>query len=146
MKFKAQKESVNYLFTQVCKLRRNQSNLLLSASGLHAGQDVLLYYLDMHDGQTITALAEKMQVQYATISNMIDRMEAAGLLNKKKDEVDKRTSRVFLTGEGRQCVGKINDAWRILEAKTLEGFTSDEKIALTGLLSRILLNLKSQSV
>ena len=144
MKFKAQKESVSYLFTQICKLRRNQSNALLSASGLHAGQDALLYYLDIQDGQTVSALVDKMHIQHATISNMIDRMEATGLLHKKKDDIDKRTSRLFLTPKGRESVGKINEAWRTLEGKTLDGFTAEEKETLTKLLSRVLGNLKGE--
>ena len=142
MKFKAQKESTGYLFMQICKLRRNQSNTLLSASGIHAGQDALLYYLDLEDGQTITALVAKINIQYATISNMIDRMEAAGLLTREKDVADKRVSRVYLTAKGKESVSKIAEAWRILETKTTRGLTDTEQQQLNSLLKRVAENLK----
>ena len=141
MKFKAQKESTGYLFMQICKLRRNQSNTLLAASGIYAGQDALLYYLDLQDGQTITALVTKMSIQYATISNMIDRMEAAGLLNREKDVADKRISRVYLTQKGKESVSKIADAWRVLETKTIRGLNDDERQQLNSLLKKVADNL-----
>ena len=83
--------SISNLFIQICKLRRNKTNMLLADADIHAGQDILLYYLGVADGQTVSSLVEKMNIQHSTIFNMIDRMEATGMIRKEKDSADKRT-------------------------------------------------------
>lgn len=140
MKFKSPKKSVSYLLMQISKIRRNKSNSLLAPADLYAGQDALLYYLDMQDGQTLTALMKKMDIQYATISNMVTRMENTGLITKQRDTADKRASRVYLTDKGRASVIKIIAAWKAIDDITLQGFSPDERTVLEDLLGRILSN------
>jgi DNA-binding MarR family transcriptional regulator len=133
--------SIGYLLVQICKTRRNQTNALLSAAGIHAGQDVLLYYLGDEDGQTVSSLVEKMCIQHATISNMIDRMEANDLVKKKKDTADRRASRVYLTATGKDAVKEVHNAWRTLEKQTTKGLTQAQKDELAALLTNVLQNL-----
>lgn len=142
MKEKKQPHSVGNLFVTICKFRRNKTNILLSKAGIHAGQDALLYYLSVSDGQTMSELVEKLCVQHATISNMIDRMVSSGMVIKEKDGIDKRISRVYLTETGRQSVHQVATVWRTLEALTIKGLSTDEVETLCGLLQKVMVNLK----
>jgi DNA-binding MarR family transcriptional regulator len=54
----------------------------------------------------------KMCIQHATISTMLHRMEASGMIKKEKDETDKRTSRVYLTKNGRDALKHISKIWK----------------------------------
>jgi DNA-binding MarR family transcriptional regulator len=135
-------ESIGNLFIQICKLRRNKSNTLLSEHNIHAGQDPLLYYLSLEDGQTISSLVDKLCIQYATISNMIDRMEATGLIRKEKDAIDKRTSRIYLTEKGKKSIEKISQVWQTMEAITLKGLEPTQQDTLRKILQQVKRNLE----
>ncbi|HVI44402.1 MAG TPA: MarR family transcriptional regulator [Chitinophaga sp.] len=141
MKLRKEQDTIGYLLMQICKLRRNQNNALLSESGLHAGQEFLLYHLSQEDGQTISCLVGKMCIQPATISNMIDRMEASGMITKMKDSEDKRSSRVYLTKKGREALGAVDDVWKKLATITTKGLTPTEEATLSKLLQKVLTNL-----
>ncbi|HEY8917447.1 MAG TPA: MarR family transcriptional regulator, partial [Chitinophaga sp.] len=73
---------IGFLFVEICKRRRNKKNEMLSAVNIYEGQDFLLYRLSQRDGQSMSELAEKICIQQATMSNMIRRMEANGLIKK----------------------------------------------------------------
>lgn len=141
MNSKSQKDSISYLLVQICKHRRNKSNILLSEAGIHGGQDILLYYLSIEDGQTVSALVEKMCIQHATISTMIDRMEATGMVRKDKDTSDKRISRVFITDKGNEAYKHIARIWKEMEATTIKGLSQEQESSLYELLQLVLKNL-----
>lgn len=141
MKSKNQQSSISNLLVQICKHRRNKSNTLLSEAGIHGGQDILLYYLSIEDGQTVSALVEKMCIQHATISNMIDRMEANGMIKKEKDSLDKRTSRVYMTDKGNEAYKQVAKIWKIMEATATKGLTEKQEDSLRELLQLVLKNL-----
>lgn len=133
--------SISNLFIQICKLRRNKTNILLAGADIHAGQDILLYYLGVSDGQTVSSLVEKMNIQHSTIFNMVDRMEATGMIRKEKDSADKRTSRIFLTDQGRTALDKVVIVWRAMEAETIKGLDPGEADMLRLLLQKVYKNL-----
>ena len=103
---------------------------MLAQYGIHAGQDILLYYLNQEDGKTVSQLLEDICVQPATISNTINRMVANNLIKKVKDENDMRVSRIFLTEKGKEVFSEVKDVWNILEVQTVEGLTDEEKQVL----------------
>ncbi len=136
-------DSIGYLFIKICKTRRNKANEMLAKYGIHAGQDVLLYYLSLEDGQTVSQLLADIDIQHATISNMINRMVANDLVKKIKDHKDARVSRIFLTEKGKEAVAQTKEVWRFLERQTLEGLTEEEIVELKKLLRKILENIRN---
>jgi DNA-binding MarR family transcriptional regulator len=136
------KDSIGYLFIKICKSRRNKANEMLAKHGIHAGQDVLLYYLSLEDGQTVSELVKHIYIQHATISNMINRMVANGLVTKVKDSHDMRVSRIFLTEKGKEALKKVEEVWYSLEEQTLEGLSTEEQILLKRLLQDVLKNFR----
>jgi DNA-binding MarR family transcriptional regulator len=142
VKSKNQHTSISQLLVQICKVRRNKSNALLSDAGIHAGQDILLYYLSMEDGQTVSSLVEKMCIQQATISNMIDRMVATGMITKEKDASDKRTSRIYITDKGNDAYKQIAKIWKAMETIATKGLSEQQQTQLSELLKQVLNNLE----
>lgn len=57
---------------------------------------------------------------------MVGRLEAAGLVEQRKDDKDERISRVFLTEVGRRIQESIAAAWGQLEEKTAAGLNAAE--------------------
>ena len=138
-------DSIGFLLGSICKVRRNTANEMLAQYGIHAGQDILLYYLNQEDGKTVSQLLEDICVQPATISNTINRMVANNLIKKVKDENDMRVSRIFLTEKGKEVFSEVKDVWNILEVQTVEGLTDEEKQVLKKLLLRLLSNFDNHN-
>jgi DNA-binding MarR family transcriptional regulator len=134
-------ETTGYMLVQVARAHRARAQELLAEHGLHPGQEILLMHLCDHDGQMHSELADKMDVTAPTISKIVDRMEAAGLVCRRADPDDQRVSRVYKTDTARRLQSKIEAAWAELERQSFANFTTDERVILRRLLMQMLANL-----
>lgn len=72
----------------------------LKESGL-TYQQIMVIKLIAHKGKiNISELCEQMHLVKGTVSGIVKRLEAAGYVEKIKDETDKRNSYVILSDEG----------------------------------------------
>jgi MarR family transcriptional regulator for hemolysin len=131
--------SISSLLYQIGKQRRNLLNKQLTTIGLYAGQDVLLQYLSHspNEGMMVLELAEKMAVQTSTVSNMIRRMEAGGLIHKESDALDKRALRISITPKGTGVLKEVAILWKEMREQTVKGLTEKEQENLNELLEKI---------
>ena len=61
-----------------------------------------------NDGLSITDLGEKVQLEKSTMTNLIDRMEATRLLERKDHPTDRRAYRICLTSRGKELEEKLD--------------------------------------
>ncbi len=134
-------EFLGYQIVQVCRAHRNQAATALGELGLHAGQEMILFMLWLEEGLSHSQFAEQMCVEPPTITKMLQRMETAGLVERRPDPDDARVSRVYLTEHGRSLERQVVDAWRQLEERTLKGLTQAEQVLLRRLLVQVHSNL-----
>ncbi|NYZ13688.1 MarR family transcriptional regulator [Azospirillum sp. RWY-5-1] len=74
---------------------------LLDALGLTYPQYLALNVLWREDGQTVGALAERLALEPSTLTPLIKRLEAAGLVRRTRNPDDERQVLVALTDQGR---------------------------------------------
>ncbi len=74
----------------------------LSALGLTYPQYLVLLVLWEGDGLTVKALGERLYLDSGTVTPLLKRLEARGLLERRRDEEDERQVLVFLTPAGRE--------------------------------------------
>jgi DNA-binding MarR family transcriptional regulator len=134
-------QTTSHLLVQVCRAHRNKAGELLAAHDLHPGQEFLLYNLWSSDGLTQSELAERLCVQPATLTRMVDRMEKGGWVLRRPDNDDQRVSRIYLTEAGRALEGPICGVWSRLEVATAANMTVEERLLLNRLLMQVLDNL-----
>jgi len=134
-------ESTGYLLAHVCKTHRNKAGELLATIDLYVGQEMFLLQLWQQDGLSLSEMAELVHVQPATASRMLDRMEAAGLVERRPDVEDGRVSRIYLKQEGRDLHEPVHHVWAELESISMSGMTNDERILLRRLLMQVYQNL-----
>ena len=134
-------DTVGYMLAQVCKLHRQHADSLLNQVGLHVGQEMLLNQLWESGGVTQSQLAERMLLQPATVTNMLRRLERAGVVERREDANDQRISRVYMTAKGEELKAAVNELWNRLEEQTFAGFTLEERILLRRLLQHAYWNL-----
>ena len=135
------KEDIRILFTRTsAKMRKDYADSL-RAVDIYVGQDHLLWQLWNQDGVTQSDLCERMGCEPPTLTNMVKKLESYGLLTRKKDPLDARVIRVFLTDEGRQIRKPIDEIWEQHQEKMLKGISAEELSILKRLLQQIDANL-----
>jgi DNA-binding MarR family transcriptional regulator len=72
------------------------------------------------------------------MTNRLDRLEQAGLINRLPDPDDRRGVLVELTNDGLELVDSAVDAHRGLSRRLLAGLDSGEREELDGLLKKLL--------
>ena len=85
---------------KVSSQMRRQYSEMLRELDLHVGQDNLLCKLWRDDGITQMQLTERLNCEPPTVTNMVKTLEKKGFVYRKKDSVDGRVSRVYLTEKG----------------------------------------------
>jgi DNA-binding MarR family transcriptional regulator len=78
----------------------------LDAIGLTYPQYLVFLVLWEADGITVKELGDKLFLDSGTITPLIKRLEARGLVRRQRDEEDERLVRIFLTDEGRALRAK----------------------------------------
>jgi DNA-binding MarR family transcriptional regulator len=134
-------ETTGYLLAQTCKRLRAHVHGALDAIGLYRGQHFILHVLWENEGIMHSELAAQSCVQPATITNALQRMEKAGLVERRPDEEDQRVSRVYLTDAGRSMRERAERAWREMEERVFAGLSPEEQKTLQELLIKIQNNL-----
>lgn len=72
----------------------------LAPHGVTPAQYGLLEVLWEHDGQSGAELSERLQLDSATMTGLLDRLERAELVVRRPDGADRRVNRVALTAQG----------------------------------------------
>jgi DNA-binding MarR family transcriptional regulator len=130
MSQRSEPESIGFLLSQVSRLEHARAHELLEELGLYRGQHRILHALWEQDGLTHTELSMYSHVRPATITATIQRMEKAGLVERRHDAEDQRVSRVYLTKTGRALQGDVEQTWSRLEEETFSDFTLEERVLL----------------
>jgi DNA-binding MarR family transcriptional regulator len=133
--------TLGYQLIQLMHIHRLLADRALNIIGVYAGQEMLLLHLAEHDAQRPTELAALMGVEPPTITRMIQRMENAGLVERRADPQDRRAALICLTEQGRSLIQPIQCIWHKLEAATRSSLTAEESMQLGELLERVTVNL-----
>lgn len=83
----------------------------LAELGLHHGQARVLMTLNRHQGISQAKLAGGMDIATPTLSIMLKKLVAQGLVERTADEKDERVQRLALTAEGHRAVKKVVTVW-----------------------------------
>ena len=73
----------------------------LDAIGLTYPQYLVFLVLWESDGLTVKSLGDKLFLDSGTITPLVKRLEARGLLRRQRDEADERLVRIYLTPDGK---------------------------------------------
>ena len=123
-------DTFGYMLAQLCRLHRQRADVLLNEIGLHVGQEMILCVLWESEGVTQTELAEHLQVQPATVTNTLQRLEREGFVERREDSKDQRVSRVYTTEEGRNLKMAVQEKWSQLEEESFGGLSTEEGVLL----------------
>jgi len=127
-------------YTRASKSFRAVLTVALRRRGLHLGQNLVLTTLAEKDGQTPGEIAATVNVTTPTIVKMATRMNAAGLLVRRRDTSDNRLVRLHLTEKGLALAGPLAGDLELIEERLTKGLTAAERKTLLRLMERISTN------
>lgn len=113
----------------------------LAEKDTHPGQAITLWVLSNHDGLTQGELAQMLSVAQPTVTVMLNKMEQAGLVERRFDADDRRYRRIWLTEAGRALQAELGAVHADVVESTMAGLTEAELTELMRLLRRIGENL-----
>lgn len=109
----------------------------LASYGVTPVQYALLKVLWEHDHQSGAELGERLQLDSATMTGLLDRLEHAGLIERKAHETDRRVNRVALTARGRDLQSPLDHEMDQMNQDFLGEFPLEERKLLRNLLTSL---------
>ncbi len=99
---------VFHAFFKAMRLHRQLVFKTMSEKDIFPGQAGCLWVISSHDGIPQRDLARRLHVARPTITVMLQKMEAAGLITRQSDADDQRLTRIYLTDAGRSLQDEMN--------------------------------------
>lgn len=114
---------------------------ILKDTELTTGQPKVLDYLRDHDGATQKEIAAACYIEAATITSVLNGMEAKGLIERKRLNGNMRSFHVFMTGKGQKLEQRVHEIFLKLEEETFEGISQEKRKEFMELFSKIHSNM-----
>lgn len=83
------------------------------------------------------ALGEKLRVDRTTMTKLVDRLEGAGLAERRPDLRNRRAHSVRLTPAGEETLGRAEQVVSFVEQECFGGLSAEERRVLHALLERL---------
>jgi DNA-binding MarR family transcriptional regulator len=108
-------------------MRRTAYDQLMKPLGVTRAQWWVLAYLSRSDGMMQTQLAHALDVGKASLGVVIERLENAGLIERREDPIDKRAKRIYMTRAGQPLLEKMQKEESRLNELILGELSPDER-------------------
>ena len=139
-------DSIGFLMADVTRLLRRAFDERARSIGVTRPQWRVLTILARNEGINQNMLADRLEVEPITLSRMVDRMQDAGLVERRADPADRRAWRLYLTDNAAPLIADLRALGAVLSDDTLEGLSEAEREQLGDLLERIRQNLSRKTI
>lgn len=136
-------EPLGFLISDVGRLMRREFDARARRIGVTRAQWRTLKILARRPGCNQGMLAEIMEVEPITVARMIDRLEEAGLVERRRDPADRRAWRIYLTDAAEPLIDQLREIGDALGDDALAGLNDTERASLEAMMDRIRTNLVS---
>lgn len=137
-------DAINAAIRRISIRHRAQAAIALGQLGLHPGQETVLLLLEKHGEQTQAQLAHGAGCEPPSITGMVRKLEAAGLVTRRASSTDGRARVVALSSSGRALLPRLHHAWTELASDSVQGLTHTEVPALSAALNDLAASLESR--
>jgi DNA-binding MarR family transcriptional regulator len=130
-----QAHALNYAIRLIGIRHRARAAALLGQLGLSPGQEIVLLALAVGGTLTQAQIANEAGCEPPSVTQMVQKLEAAGLITRRKSPDDARVIMVDLSDAGRQLLPALQTTWQQLAEESVAKFSSltvDELIKVAG--------------
>ena len=135
--------SFGFVVNDVARLWRNrfEQRARAAALGLTRAQSSVLANLARHEGVNQATLAQLLDIEPITLARLLDRLQAAELIERRPDHRDRRAHRLYLTEAAFPLVERMFGLGADLREEALAGIPESERDRLLDALITIKSNL-----
>ncbi|MFZ4688017.1 MAG: MarR family winged helix-turn-helix transcriptional regulator [Polymorphobacter sp.] len=127
--------------TLVARLLRTRFDKRARTVALTRPQWRTIVAVRYNEGSTQRELAGILEVASVTVGRIIDKLEHAGLIERRADAIDRRAYRLYLTEQSGLLFDRLAELGAEEQRYALAGLSGDERQQLSDLLDRIIANL-----
>lgn len=111
--------------------------------GVSSGQPKVLDYLFDHDGANQADIARACGLEASTLTQILDGMEKAVFIERKREDGDRRSYHIFLTTLGKEKAHQTVSLFENIENELYKGLSDEERKEFTRMLKIVHDNAKS---
>src|ERR1700704_1991284 len=111
----------SFFFNDVGRLLRAHAGQQARKFGMTRAQWAVLAHLEYAEGLKQAELAELLDLQPITLTRLVDRLCANGLIERRADPSDRRAQRLYLTAQARPLMNRLAELGESMMATVLEG-------------------------
>ncbi len=134
-------EDLGFLIGDTARLMRRAFDERVRTKGITRPQWRVLGLLNRFGGSTQVTLAEMMDVEPITLGRMIDRLQEAGLVERRADPADRRAWRIHLTHKGERDLDALRPTAVALFEDAVAGLSDKQQAELEAMLNIMRSNL-----
>jgi DNA-binding MarR family transcriptional regulator len=135
---------IGFLLADNSRLARWAFDQQVREIGVTGPQARLLLNLHRRPGENQGFYAEQLEVEPITLCRMVDRLEEAGMVERRRDPADRRAWQLHMTPRSQKIVAKLQLRVDSLVEDMLCGFTPDERSEFARLLKTVGANLSER--
>lgn len=115
--------------------------------GVSSSQLWVLWELQKTPGLKVSELAGKLAIHQSTASNLIEKTSKKALISKKREDLDQRVVRLYLTETGREIVKKAPGSPRGILTEAIDQLSIQDLVQLQSSLEILIgkMNLKDDA-
>lgn len=133
-------ESLGFLLHDISRLQRRRFDARARALGVTRAQWQAMFALSRSEGINQAGLAERLEIENITLCRIVDRLEDAGLVERRADPGDRRVWRLYLTAKAQPLLKRLKAIADDMQDEVLAGLSADERASLIELLTRVRVN------
>lgn len=112
-----------FAIMDVARMLRTYADQRARQFGMTRAQWAVLVRLDRSEGLKQSELAEILDLQPITLTRLLDRLDASGLIERRPDPNDRRANRLYLTPAARPLLDRLDALGAEMMDTVLEGLT-----------------------
>jgi DNA-binding MarR family transcriptional regulator len=137
--------NIGWLLHDVARLMRKRFEQNARELGLTRSQCQVLAHLSRNDGIQQGLLADILEVEPITLTRILDRLEEAGLVERRAHPKDRRIRLLSLTAAAHPLLAEIFAIGALTRGEAMEGIADDDRDRLFDILSGMKANLLGKS-
>jgi MarR family transcriptional regulator, transcriptional regulator for hemolysin len=140
---RSRKREFAFLLHDTARLLRTRADQRVRVLGMTRAQWAVLSRLERSQGLKQAELAEALDLQPITLTRLVDRLCASGLVERRADPLDRRAKRLFLTPAARPVMERLAQLGEAMMTDALQGIDEAALAQMLGHLTQVMDNLRA---